>query len=319
MRKTGLTITMLALLVGYVSAEDEKITIGAGNTVGLYYASGSAVAKLFNLKRQEYGQWVVTRASNGSVENINHVLEGTVDFGMAQATVLDKAVRGIGPWEGVPHKNLQAVLTLYTEKLTIVAAEDAEIYTLADLKGKRVSIGAPGSSDASYVRDLLLLDGIRSSELTLLEKSASRDADLLEEGKIDAYFFTVGHPAFSVREASSGKRRLRLVPLSEPLIEHCILENPLLKSVLIQTDYYPGLANDEPVRTLGDSAVLFTQQDMPEETVYRMVKEVMSNLDLFRRQQPVLKNLKAGEMGVVSAIPLHPGAKRYFMEAGLLP
>jgi TRAP-type uncharacterized transport system substrate-binding protein len=92
-----------------------------------------------------------------------------------------------------------------------------------------------------------------------------------------------------------------------------------VKSVLIETDFYPGLNDRKAVPTLGVSAVLFTHADMSEDTVYRLVKEIMTNLDLFRRQQPVLACLEENKMCNISMIELHPGAKRYFQEVGLLP
>jgi TRAP transporter TAXI family solute receptor len=321
MKRISLIVTMLAFGISgaSVSAEDEIISIGTGNTVGMYYSTSSAVAKLFNYKRQEYKQWIITVASEGSDENVNDVLSGKVQFGFSQANVLDKAVRGIGPWKGKPHKNLRAVLKLYTEELTIVTDDDAKILRLADLKGKRVNIGASGSNSEEAARRFFKRAGINLDEITLLEEQASKSSDMLKAGEIDAYLFTVGHPSFSVREASSGERKVRLLSIDQKIIDLSIAETTLVKEVTIPTTYYPKLTNTAPIKTLGTPAILFTTAEMSEETVYRMVKEVMTNLDLFRRQQPVLADLDAKEMGKPIAVPLHPGAVRYFKEAGLLP
>jgi TRAP transporter TAXI family solute receptor len=309
----------IAMLSGApVLAGDEMISIGAGNVMGVYYAAGSGMAKIFNHKRQEYHQWFVTVASLGSVENINNVLQGKVEFGLAQANMLDRAVRGREPWT-VPQTNLQAVLSLYTEDFTIVAAGDAGIEALADLKGKRVNIGAPGSSDGVYAREVLEKSGVRVEDVEISEQPSFKASDLLSEGKIDAYFFTAGHPNLSVREVTSGKRKARLLPLDQSLIEQFLAARPLLKAVSISTDYYPGLENRAAVPTVGVKVVLFTREGMTEETVYRLVKEVMTHLDLFRRQQPALAGLTAEEMAAVQVLPLHPGAVRYFREAGLVP
>jgi TRAP transporter TAXI family solute receptor len=310
---------MLLLGAGPARAEDEVITIGAGNVVGVYYAASSAIAKIVNKKRGEYHQWVVTVASQGAIENINSVLRGTNDFGLAQLNMLDRALRGQEPWSALPRTNLQAVLGLYTEALTIVAAGDAGIESLADLKGKRVNVGAPGSSDEFYSRPILAEAGLRMEDMTFSEEPSFKAADLLEEGKIDAYFYTDGHPDLSVREATSGKHEARILPLDQALIERCRARNPLLRSVAIQTGYYPGLKDRSAIPTLGVQVVLFTHEGMDEETVYRLVKEVMTHLDLFCRQQPALVGLTAREMAAVPAIPLHPGALRYFRESGLLP
>ena len=112
---------------------------------------------------------------------------------------------------------------------------------------------------------------------------------------------------------------MRLLSLNKEVIEKTVAMNPSVKAKTIPTTYYPQLTNTEAIHTVGTPAILFTTEGMSEETVYRMVKEVMTNLDLFRRQQPVLADLEAKEMGNPAVIPLHSGAIRYFKEAGLLP
>jgi TRAP transporter TAXI family solute receptor len=300
------------------AAEDTIISIGAGNTVGVYYAASSAMAKIFNQKRPEFHQRLITVASQGSEENINNVLQGKLEFGLAQSDMLYRAQQGLTPWAGKPHKNIQAVLGLHTEALTIVAASDKGIAKLADLVGKRVNIGAPGSSDEENAKRILLKAGIRVEDLTISQFPSSMASELLTGDRIDAYFFTVGHPNLSVREATSGQRKAVLLPLDKSLIDLFQVTSPLAKAVTIPTDQYPGLANRAAIPTVGVQAVLFTREGMSEETVYRLVKEVMTNLDLFRRQQPALADLTAMKMATVPVIPLHPGAQRYFREAGLL-
>ena len=318
MTKYILALTASALLASAAIAEDKMITIGAGNTVGIYYAASSAVAKLYNTKRGDYQKWIVTVASEGSKENINNVLNGQHDFGLAQANSLYKATHGIAPWEGETHNNLRAVLSLYTEELTIVAAQDAKIYKLSDLKGKRINIGAPGSSSQENGRRLITNAGLSLDDVTILEEPQSQSSDLLANRKIDAYFFIVGHPSMAVIDASAAKRSVRLIPLEQSIIDRAIAEYPEIDASSIPIDYYPKIDNTDPVPTIGVPAVLFTHTEMSEETVYQVVKEVMTNLDLFRRQHPILADLTAAEMLDVSAIPLHPGAIRYFKETGQL-
>jgi TRAP transporter TAXI family solute receptor len=315
-KKYLLMITAGVLIANASIAEDEMITIGAGNTVGIYYASSSAIAKLFNYERDVTKQWLVTVASEGSKENINNVLNKQHDFGFAQANSLHKATHGVAPWEGQPHDTLRAVLSLYTEELTIVAAQDAKIYKISDLKGKRINIGAPGSSSQEGGRRLLTNAGISLDDVTILEEPQSRSSDLLANRKIDAYFFMVGHPSMAVRDAGFAKRSVRLIPLEQSMIDAAIAAYPEVHASSISMEYYPKIDNAEAVSTIGVTSIFFTHEDMSEETVYRVVKEVMTHLDLFRRQHPVLADLTAEEMSNVSVVPLHPGAVRYFKETG---
>ncbi|MHB8059089.1 MAG: TAXI family TRAP transporter solute-binding subunit [Desulfuromonadaceae bacterium] len=296
-----------------------SLSIGSGNITGANYAVSSAIAKIFNRKSADYGMRISTASSQGSVADINNVAGGEAAFGIAPIVMLQRATQGVGPWKGKTKKGLRAVLGLQMETVTIVAAADREIKQLSDLKGKRVNIGAPGSIDYEYGAVLLELSGVNPADVTISEHPVALASELLQKDDIDAYVYMVGHPNLSVLEASSGKRKVLLVPLDKPLIEQVTAGNPLLLPTDVPTNFYPGLERHGAVPTIGVRAVLFTHADMAEETVYRLVREVMINFDLFRRQHPVLQGLTPREAAGVTAIPFHPGAERYLREVGLAP
>jgi len=317
-----LLIPALLLFVASSPARgtEPMLSIGAGNTTGVYYAAGSAIAKMFNRQRQAYGARLVTEPSEGSVANIENVMAGSVTFGIAQANFLHAAMRGEGLWAGKPQRELRAVMGLYTEAVTLVAAADAGIRSFEDLRGKRVNIGEPGSSDQLTARLVLRRAGIDPDrDLKLTEAPTYDAAELLQGNRIDAYFYTVGHPNLSVREATAGKRSVRIVGLPPELIARWAREVPYLSAETIPVDYYPALRNREAVPAIGVKAILFTRADTDEETVYRVVHEVLANIDLFRRQHPVLADLQPEEMALDLILPLHPGAESGYREAGVLP
>ncbi|RQW76756.1 MAG: TAXI family TRAP transporter solute-binding subunit [Geobacter sp.] len=293
-----------------------SLSITSGNTTGSYYAASSAIAKIFNRKSADYEIRIETVASEGSVVNVDSVVEGKAAFGIGESIILQQAAKGMGPWEGKARTGLRAVLGLHVEAVTVVAAADREIRHVGDLKGKRVNIGAPGSSSYEYGANLLELSGVNPADVTLSGHPAALASELLQKGEIDAYIYTVGHPNLSVLEASTGKRKVLLVPLDKQLIEQVTTRNPLLLPAVIPTSFYPNLERQGVVPTIGVRAVLFTRADVTEETVYRLVREVIGNFDLFRRQHPVLQDLTPREAADGGVIPLHPGATRYFREAG---
>ena len=316
-QKMSWSMILLSILALSSFAED-TVKISSGNTVGTYYATSSAVAKMSNKDRTNSEPYIMTMPSHGSLNNIENVLNGTSHFGLAQANLLEKAVLGEGPWEGKPQKKLKAVLKLYTEDVTIVVADQDEVNSIADLKGKRVNIGKAGSSDAVHFRALLLEAGIEPSELTIIEKAQSMSQDLMKNEEIDAYIFTVGHPAFAVRNSSSGEEKIKLLPLDKSLIEAVLKINPLVKATSIPVAHYPNILNKTAVPSVGVHAVLFTTDDTSEETVHRMVKSVMKNIELFQRQHPALQKLGGKAMSDISFMEVHPGAQEYFKEAGLV-
>jgi TRAP transporter TAXI family solute receptor len=295
------------------------LVIASGNVTGAYYAVASAISKVVNRKPAEQGVRLVTARSEGSVANIDAVIAGTVAFGIAQADVLAQAMEGRGQWEGKPQRELRAVLGLHVEAVTIVARSDRKIASLRDLRGKRVNIGAPGSSDQQFGALLLAAAGIPPDDVTLLQRSAVLAPELLRDGEVDAYIYTVGHPNLELVEASTGTRGVQLIPVDSPVIEWATARDRLLFPTEIPTTYYPGLESQEPGRTIGVRAVLFTRADMAEQTVYRLVHGVVTEFDLFRRQHAVLQALTLPALCGAAPIPFHPGAERARQEAGFLP
>lgn len=313
-------IVILLTFAAEVAAFPEPTTtITSGTTTGSYYAAASAVAKIFNRKSADYRMRLATVASPGSVANIDDVSAGKAAFGIAETELIKRAVQGVRPWEGKERTNLRGVLGLFVASVTIVAATDTGIRTIPDLKGKRLNIGAPGSIDNTYAAAFLQMSGLNPGEVKRIEQSTALAPELLQKGEIDAYICIVGHPNLTVLEASQGKRKVLLVPMDNALIEQLVTNNPLLTAVAVPTKYYPDLEFRGTVPSIGVRTVLFTTAVQSEEAVYRLVREVAQNADLFRRQHPILQNFNPRDAARVPVIPLHPGAARYFREAGLLP
>lgn len=314
-----MTVTVLFAPCSLTAFQYPSLTISSGTTTGSYYAAASAIAKVFNPSSGRNGLRLATVASPGSVANIDQVADGKAAFGIAETELLKRATLGVRPWEGKAHTGLRAVLGLYVESVTIVAAVDSGIKQVSDLKGKRLNIGAPGSIDNTYAAAFLQMSGLNPGVVVISQHSTAIAPELLQKGDIDAYLCIVGHPNLTVLEASAGKRKVTLISLDNALIQQVVSHNPLLMSVAIPTNFYPNVEVSGKVPTIGLRAVLFTSADQPEENVYAVVREVMSNFDLFRRQHPILQDLSPRDAARVGVIPLHPGALRYFKEAGLVP
>lgn len=301
------------------AGEAKTWVIGTGNPTGVYHATGEALAKLINRYSDETGLRLDNQVSQGSEQNINDVLTGKITLGLAQADMLFKVQKGLGKWKGQPQGNLCGIFSLYTEALTLVAASDAGIVKVADLAGKRVNIGAPGSSDNENARILLEISGLPPENLQLREEPSGLASKLLQNNEIDAYFYTVGHPNLSVREASEGLRKVQLVPLSPALVARLAAARPYLLPVTIPVDQYPKLENTYPVLSIGVKAVLFSRSDLNKDGVNHLVQTVLEHLQRFRWQHPALVGLKAKDLAEESILPMHPGAVEAFRKAGVLP
>jgi len=305
-----------------VSAEEVFVSIGGGDFSGVYFPTGLAIARMVNAKRQNYDIRATVEATSGSTFNLNAILAGYMDFGLSQADKQYHAVKGLAEWaEQGPQEELRAVFSIYPESVTLVAADDAGINTIEDLKGKRVSLGNPGSSQHRVVTNILRAFGVDpDSDVKAQTVYASDAPDLLQDNLIDAYFFTVGHPNDTVRKGLSGTREAHVVPISGPAVEKMIAEKVYYTRYRVPMQrLYPDLKGQlEDVDTLAVLATFSTSSKVPEQIVYLVTKEVFENLDQFRQEHPALAILTKESMLQGLHAPLHPGAKRYFQEIGLI-
>ena len=315
-------LTMLLALAGLspesASAKTRFYTIGTGGITGVYYPTGGAIARIVNAKKKEYNMRLTVESTGGSVYNINAIMSGDLDFGVVQSDRQYQALNGLAEWkENGPLKDLRAIFSIHPESLTLVAGADTGIQTIKDIKGKHVNLGNPGSGQLQNSIDALAAVGIDSSKDIMAEGLKAAEAPgLLLDGRIDAFFFTVGHPSGAIKEATAGTRKVKFVPIVLP--ESFYEKFPYYAPSVIPVSFYPNAGNTEDVPSFGVKATFVTHSRIPEKDVYHLVKEIFENFESFRALHPAYKVLtKEGMLQGLSA-PLHPGALRYFREAGLL-
>jgi uncharacterized protein len=311
-------IFLVLLLPMHVTAAKTKfVTIGTGGVTGVYFPTGGAISKLVNAKRSEYGLKVTVEATGGSVFNINALMTGDMDFALAQSDRGYQAWEGLGDWKDRGRqKDLRGVFTLHSESVCLIAAEDSGIEKCSDLKGKRVAIGNPGSGTLQNSIDALALCGLTPDDLGKAEGiKAAEAAGLLQDDRLDAYFYTVGHPNGSIKEAAAGRIKVRFIGF--PDLGDLLTRKPYYSKTLIPVKYYPGVQNKKDVPTFGVKASFLTSAKIPDRVVYAVTKIVFENLKTLRALHPALAGLKKKEMLQGLAMPIHPGALKYYKEAGL--
>ncbi|MCB2170019.1 MAG: TAXI family TRAP transporter solute-binding subunit [Deltaproteobacteria bacterium] len=321
---TALLIIVIALaLPASTNAATERpwATIGTGTLTGVYYGSGHAIAKTLRRYAGDQKIDMSVKETEGSLENLEAVTSGQFYFGIVQSDIQYQAWHGTtaSPWEGKPQKNLRAVFSLYTEAINLVALSRLDINTLKDLKSKhaKVNLGEPGSGQYINAKDLLMAVGIHpQDDVQEVHVSPPTALELFEGGDIDAFFFTAGHPAAQFHEVAGGKMLARFVTLD--LEEKLLKDYPYYSRTFIPMKYYPGMDNKQDVATIGVKATVVASTDTPDWMVYGVVKAVVENMDYFKSQLLVFEGLnRAGMLEALSA-PIHPGALKYYREAGLV-
>jgi len=299
-------------------AQDTFITIGTGGVTGVYYPTGGAICRLVNRDRAEHGIRCGVESTGGSIFNINAIRSGELEFGVAQSDWQFHAYNGTSRFEEQgAFEDLRAVFSVHPEPFTVVARADAGIETFDDLQGKRVNVGNPGSGQRGTMEVVMEAKGWTMDDFAVAsELQAAEQSQALCDNNIDAMVYTVGHPSGSIQEATTACDSV-LVEVAGEEIQGLIDERPYYRTATIPGGMYRG--NDEHTQTFGVGATFVTSADVPEEVVYEVVKAVFENFDQFKGLHPAFANLEPEEMASDGlSAPLHPGAERYFQEAGLI-
>ncbi|WP_299405624.1 TAXI family TRAP transporter solute-binding subunit [uncultured Roseobacter sp.] len=316
----GLKMTVagaaLAMMAAPAAMAEEFITIGTGGVTGVYYPTGGAICRLVNKGRKEHGIRCSVESTGGSVYNINTIREGELEFGVAQSDWQYHAYNGTSKFEDQgAFEDLRAVFSVHPEPFTVVARADSGIKTFADLKGKRVNIGNPGSGQRGTMEVVLDKMGWSTGDLALAsELKAAEQSAALCDNQIDAMVYTVGHPSGSIQEATTACDSV-LVEVSGAEIEALIGENSYYRSATIPGGMYRG--SDADTTTFGVGATFVTSASVSEDAVYAVVAAVFDNFEDFKKLHPAFANLQAEEMATAGlSAPLHPGAAKYYKEKG---
>ena len=320
MKRLGFLFLGLGLLaLGCADRDTSFVTIGTGGVTGVYYPTGGAISRMINNKFETYKIKATVESTSGSVFNINAVLNGDLEFGVAQSDRQYQAYNGLAEWrESGPQRDLRSVFSVHPEAITLVASEESGIREITDLRGKRVNLGNPGSGQLQNSKDVLAAAGIDESDISAEYVKAVEAPGLLQDGRIDAFFYTVGHPAGNIKEATSGRIKVRIIPIRGPEIEEMITERPYYAEAVIPHDFYPTALNQEDIITVGVKATFVTSTSVASDIVYAITREVFENLDEFRELHPAYKVLSERNMLEGLSAPIHAGALRYYRESGLM-
>lgn len=316
----GIAAAMLgALSAGTATAQEQSfVSVGTGGVTGVYYPVGGAMCRLMNQTRRDHGIRCSVESTGGSVFNVNAIKGGDLEFGVVQSDVQYNAYNGeAGFADTGPHENLRSVFSLHAEPLTVVARADSDISEFDDLKGKRVNIGNPGSGQRAIMDLLIAEKGWTNADFALAaELAPAEQSAALCDNNIDAFAYTVGHPAGSIEEATTTCDSV-IVPVEGEVVDSLVESNPYYFQATIPGGMYRG--TDEDVNTFGVGATLVTSADVSEDAVYIFVKSVFENFDSFTDLHPALANLTPEQMiGQGNSAPVHPGAERYYKEQGWL-
>jgi TRAP transporter TAXI family solute receptor len=318
MRKISWIAAALAaagVLAPAAHAQQKFVTIGTGGVTGVYYPAGGAICRLVNKDRAKHGIRCSVESTGGSVFNINTIKAGELDFGVAQSDVHFNATKGAAQFKEGPFKELRAVMALHPEPVTVMARKEVNAKNFADFKGKRFNVGNPGSGTRASLEELIAAMGWKLSDFSLAsELKADEHGPALCDGKIDGFFYLVGHPSANIQDPAT-VCGAKLVNVTGPAVDKLVKAHPYYAYAKIPGGMYPG--NAQETQTYGVLATIVSSSRVPADTVYAVVKAVFDNFDEFKKLHPAFGALNPQSMvkDGLSA-PLHDGAMKYYKEKG---
>lgn len=315
MKKRVLSMILAAMLLVAMTASASAATflsIATGGTSGTYYPLGGDLANLFNTVIPDMN--ASAQATGGSADNLRLIDGEEAELGTVQNDVSYFAYTGTDSFEGEQITSFSVISALYAEYVQIVVRADSDIQSIADFKGKSISIGAAGSGVYTNALHVLEAAGLTLDDIDAQYLSFSESADGLKNKQIDAAFVCAGIPNAAVTELSSTVG-VRLISLSDEEVASLIAAHPTYTNLKLPADTY-GLTED--ANCIAITALLVCSNNLDEQLVYDMTKAMFE-------QEGILTHAKAAEITLENAfngvgeLPLHPGAARYYAEVNALP
>jgi uncharacterized protein len=292
-------------------SEEEKpafISILTGGTGGTYYPLGGSFAEII---KDETGIDTNAETSGASAENMTTIKNGDAEIAFSQTDIASYAVDGKLMFENNKVENVKAIATLYPETIQIVTTKESGITSVEDLKGKKVSVGAPGSGTVANAEQILEVHGMTFDDIEKQDLSFDESTQGIQDGTIDAAFVTAGTPTGAV-ESLGATEDVVIVPIEQDKIDSLIEKYPFYVKEEIPSGTY-GLAS--VVTTVAVQAMLVASSDLSEDVVYDITKAIFENLDKVTHAKGKLIKVENALNGV--GIDVHPGAQKYFDEKGV--
>lgn len=310
MRTLKYTVAASMLAVA-LPASAQQLSIATGGTGGVYYPIGGGFAEMINNHIE--GAQATAEVTGASVENMGLIMRGDADLALALADTVYQAYNGSGDFDGRQIENTRALASVYPNAVQLVTLAESDIETIADLAGKRVSVGAPGSGTELNARAVLEANGISYEDFTPQRLNFNETADAIRDGDIDAGFWSVGPPTSSILNLAA-TRDIRLIGLSDEEVANAQEAEAVFAPYELAAGMYDGM--DESVQTVGVPNVLVVNSDMDEELAYQLTQLLFENTDELIAVHPAANDTTIEFTMNSTPVPLHPGAIRYFEEVG---
>ncbi|MDR0826450.1 MAG: TAXI family TRAP transporter solute-binding subunit [Desulfovibrio sp.] len=309
--KIGILALVLALFsMTPVAGAVERLSLATGGTAGTYFPIGGAIA---NAVSKSGALNATAETGNASVANINLLAKGDIETAMVQNDITDWAYNGREMFNA-PVKNLRAVVALYPEHVHLVVTKASGITKLADLRGKKVSVGAPGSGVEADAKAILQSVGLTYKDIDAQRMDFAATASRFKDNQVDAAFLTTGYPSPAIMDIATTKD-ITLVSLDKTFMETLNKTHPYFVPNSIPAGTYTGV--NTATATPAVMAIIVAHDKVSESAIYEFLKGLFDNLPDVQASHAMAKEISLDKALNGLTVPLHPGAIKYYKEKGV--
>lgn len=306
-----LSTAMIAMGFAASAQAQEQISVATGGTGGVYFPVGGGLAEIINNHVEGFS--ATAEVTGASVENMGLIATGDADLALALADTVAQAYTGTGRFEGQQLEMVRGLASVYANMIQIVTLEGSGITSLEDMRGKRISIGAPGSGTEVNTAAILEANGITYDDIEEQRLNFNETADALANGDIDAGFWSVGAPNSSILNLAT-TNSIVMIQLSEEELAAAQSADPTFALTTLAGGTYTGV--DADMTVLGIPNVLVVSSEMPDDLAYNITRAMFENIDELRAVHPAANETTVEFTMGATPVPLHPGALRYYEEVG---
>ncbi len=311
----GVVVCLVLIMAVPSLAATAQLVMATGGTAGTYYPLGGAMSQIINRVVKDVN--VSVQSTGASVANIRMMQNGEVDLALIQTDTADYAWNGTEMFKDDGKlQNFKVMASLYPELIQVVVRAESGIDSIADLKGKKVSVGAPGSGTEANARQILEIYGLTYQDLSQVQYlSFAESAEAFKDRHIDAFFVTAGIPNAGIQDTAT-MHKIKILDIPDDMYEKLHDKYGFYGQALIPAGCY--INQTDLIRTVAVQAVLVVRADLDAGMVYEMTAALFDNLP-----ELATSHAKGKEMSLKGALtgvstPLHPGAEKYFKEKGIV-
>ena len=302
-----------AILASSAAHAQQQFSISTGGTGGVYYPLGGGFANI--ISKNIPGAAATAEVTGGSVDNLNIVGSGKGELGMAQVDATIDAIKGQDKFKKpLP---IRALAVMYPNVMQVVTLEGSGIKSIADLKGKRVSTGSPGSATEVYAFRVIEASGLdKDKDMKRERLGAAESANALKDGKVDAFFFVAGVPTSAITDvANTPGMKIKMIDHDDAVEKMNAKYGDIYAKMEIPTSAYKGM--DAPNKATSVWNILFASDAMKDETAYQITKLFFDKqADLIAVHKEAANIKPENQKSSMAGAPFHPGALKYFAERG---